>query len=85
MSDKVRLKVLIDDRPVFEADVYEASINQQRNLEQFRSNPAMFAALAGASPEELTQLPGEQVAWMSHGSDIERSPTNYASPARTAS
>jgi hypothetical protein len=71
MSDLKRLKVVVDDELMFEVDVYEVTVNMNRNLEKIRSNPALFAAIAGAPIEHLNELPGEQEAWMSYGSDIE--------------
>jgi hypothetical protein len=71
VSDLKRLKVMLDDEVMFEVDVIEATVNMNRNLEQIRSNPALFAAIAGAPMEHVNELPGEQVAWASYGSDIE--------------
>lgn len=60
-----------DPKVVLDRDVVSVDIRQDNEFEEIRSNPAMAAAMAGAGPEEWQNLPGEQVATLHHGTDLE--------------
>jgi hypothetical protein len=65
-----KLEVYLDGDRVMEIEADDFVLNAQHEWEELRSNPAMFAAIAGADPEELMKLPGEQVAMMQHGGEL---------------
>ena len=52
-------------------DVEDLNLNIHTPWQEVRSNPAMAAALAGASPRVYSKLPGELLAMMHTGSEIE--------------
>jgi len=56
---------------VLDRDVVSVNIRQDNEFEEIRSNPMMAAAMAGASPEDWKDLPGDQVAILHHGTDLE--------------
>lgn len=63
-----------DDKPdvlwMDHTEVSEATIEYYNPWQEIRSNPAMAAALAGASPETWVNLPGEQVAHLHTGTEV---------------
>jgi len=66
-----RLTVIFDGVTVLDdVEVIDCSLNYEWPWQEVRSNPAMFAAMAGADAETLSKLPGEQVAWTHNGADI---------------
>lgn len=66
-----RLRIYVDRERVLDVDVHDAVIEINHPREEIRSNPRLASALAGAPPNVLAKLPGEQVAWFYHGSEIE--------------
>jgi hypothetical protein len=67
---KQRIVVYIDDRPVFDAEG-SFHFQLQNDWREIRFNPTMAAALAGASPEDIADLPGETVEMLLVGRNIQ--------------
>lgn len=57
----MKLKIELDDRVVFDHEVQSIHLNNFSNKSEIVSNPLFAAAMAGAKPETLLDLPGEQV------------------------
>jgi len=73
MSDRLTITITRDGAPtiLIDRDVLDVRIDQRNAWMELRSNPAMAAALAGAPPEALMKLPGEQVGYLLGESYIE--------------
>jgi hypothetical protein len=72
-----KLTILITDEegkdtPLMDhVDIHDGVFNLWNDTQEIVSNPAFAAALAGASPEVIANLPGESVAYLDLGSEIE--------------
>jgi hypothetical protein len=66
-----RLQIISDGQTLFDADVLALTLNVQRDLDELVSDPALAAALAGAPPDVISDLPGRMVAYNDMGSDVE--------------
>ena len=61
MAKPKQLKIEYDGQVVFDQKVESLSLENYNNQSEIRSNPLMAAAQAGADPEVLLNLPGEQI------------------------
>jgi hypothetical protein len=65
-----QLTILLDGKKVLDIPVTDAVLEMNNPWQEVRSNQRLAAAAAGAPPEILTELPGEQVAYMHSGTEI---------------
>ena len=67
----MKLEIFADGKLVFEREVHDWRLGVQRDIETLMSDPAMAAALAGASPEVLMNMPPPSSVMVDMGGDIE--------------
>lgn len=58
------------DQVMLDVPMFGMTIQVENDFEEIRSNPSLFALLAGAPMEEVLELPGEQVAQLLRGRKI---------------
>jgi hypothetical protein len=62
-AQPIRIRIDIGDRPFLDVEgTFYIQINN--GWHEVRTNPAMFAALGGASPEVVAAMPGESVEYI---------------------
>lgn len=67
----IRVLIEIDGKKAVDVELGSAVFNMGTEWQEVRTNPAMFAALAGAPPDVVASLPGETVDHIAVRRDFE--------------